>query len=198
MNRLLLILAVFVSGCITSPEPPATPPEYTEPPAVATDNAIRIVVSTDVPMGLDELRDFLIANPLIEFFESTPSIAAPDTWTALKGTWLEPGASRRLKLADGHYVIERVLDNEPDRFRYQVWTFTNAAGKGIEQIIGEQRFFVLGDRLTRFEWTYNIKPKSPFAAFFVRRRESELKTYLQSATTAMRDAATVASGINGG
>ncbi|MEO1573948.1 MAG: hypothetical protein AAFU65_03220 [Pseudomonadota bacterium] len=184
-----LLAVVLLTACTTSVAPPEHPPEYTEPPVVTTDNAIRIVVSTDVPMGLTELRAFLVENPFIDYLVTTDSIAAPKDWESLHGTWLTPGASRRLRLEDGHFVIERILENRPELFRYQIWTFTNAAGRGVEQIVGEQRFFELSDRRTRFEWTYNVRPRSALTGWFVNRRKDELREYMQNGTDRMAAAA---------
>ncbi|MGF1543889.1 MAG: SRPBCC family protein [Parvularculaceae bacterium] len=90
------------------------------------------------------------------------------------------GAARRLTLADGHYVIERVLENRPDFFKYQVWVFTNAAGRGVDQIVGEQRFTETADGVT-FEWTYNIKPKNALTRIFVRRvANRDIRPFLQN------------------
>lgn len=161
-----------------SPEPPIIPPEPTPPPAVTTEGAVAIRLSRDLPTDLEATRALLRSDPLIDQLREVDGIAPPVSARTLSGTWGEPGAVRRLTLADGHYVIERVLENEPRRFRYQVWVFTNAAGQGVEQIVGEQRFLPLPDGGTRFEWDYDIVPAGPVAGFFIARRASTIETYL--------------------
>ena len=64
-----------------------------------------------------------------------------------------------MKLADGHYVIERVVENRADFFKYQLFVFTNSTGRGVEQVVGEQRF-IATENGTRFEWSYKVRPRN--------------------------------------
>lgn len=94
-----------------------------------------------------------------------------------------------MTLADGHAIIERILANEPDLLRYQIWVFTNAAGRGVDQIVAEQRFVEVAPGRTRFEWTYAMAPKSIVTRPFVARmRTRTLQPYLQDAADAMAGA----------
>ncbi|MEO0366766.1 MAG: hypothetical protein AAF265_14880 [Pseudomonadota bacterium] len=194
MRFFSIVFVFWLAGCTSAP--PTVPPEYSEPPAVATDGFVTVVASTDVPLSLSEFRDYLLENPFIDYLEPTDNIAPPKSWVPLKGEWLTPGASRRMQLADGHYVIERVLENNPELFRYQVWVFTNGAGRGIEQIVGEQRFTALSPTLTRFEWRYNVKPTSWFTRIFVKRRVPELQTFMDTGVRNLN--AAIDSGTDGG
>ena len=98
-------------------------------------------------------------------------------------------AARRVRLSDGHYIVERVVVNEPQRFRYQIYVFTNAAGRGVDQIVAEQRFVPV-EGGTRFEWDYDVYPKSAVTRPFVRRFvERELRPYIEAGTAAMAEAA---------
>lgn len=189
MLRLLLPLVTLLASCTSAPAPPEVPPSYSEPPPVATDGFVTVVTSADIPMSVADLRAFLLDRPFIAFLEPTEGIAPPVSEEPLIGDWLTPGAVRRLQLEDGHYVIERVLENEPELFTYQAWIFTNAAARGVDHIYGVQRFIELGPDETRFEWTYNVKPKSALTAIFVRRQVAELTEFMETGTQAMAAAA---------
>ena len=189
MRLPLIAFAALVASCTSAITPPETPPAYSEPPPLAADGYVTVVTSAEIPMSVSDLRAFLIDRPFITFLEATESISPPVSEQPLSGEWLTPGAVRRLQLADGHYVIERVIENEPELFSYQAWVFTNAAARGVNHIFGEQRFIALSPEQTRFEWTYNVKPKSAVTAFFVRRQVPELTQFMDVGTHAMAAAA---------
>ena len=189
MRLPLIAFAALVASCTSAITPPETPPAYSEPPPLADDGYVTVVTSAEIPMSVSDLRAFLIDRPFITFLEATESISPHVSEQPLSGEWLTPGAVRRLQLADGHYVIERVLENEPELFSYQAWVFTNAAARGVNHIFGEQRFIALSPEQTRFEWTYNVKPKSAVTAFFVRRQVPELTQFMDVGTQAMAAAA---------
>ncbi|MEM9285195.1 MAG: hypothetical protein AAGA39_04865 [Pseudomonadota bacterium] len=184
MRRSLVLIALVLASC-TSSQPPDVPPPYVDPPEVATDGFVSTVSVVDVPMGLEDFRAFLIEQPFIGFLAPTETIFPPVSEEALQGEWLNVGAVRRLTLGDGHYVIERVLENEPEIFRYQVWVFTNDAARGVEQIVGEQRFTRINGRTTRFEWSYNVKPRSFLTRPFVKQRQPELQRFMDNGTAAL-------------
>ena len=188
----LIAVAALLASCTSAITPPDTPPAYSEPPPLVETGYVSVVTTADVPMSVTDLRAFLLEQPFISFLEPTDTISPPVAEETLQGEWLTPGAVRRLQLADGHYVIERVLENEPELFSYQAWIFTNAAARGVNHILGEQRFIALGPNETRFEWTYNVKPKSSFTAFFVRRQVPELTEFMETGTQAMAIAASEA------
>lgn len=172
----LLFLTLFLTAC-SAAEPPSSPPELSTPPPVATSGFLTAYVEETIPMNVPQLRKFLTERPLITFLQPTENIANPVDSSVLKGTWGEPGAARWLKLADGHYVVERIIENEPDFFKYQVFIFTNATGRGVEQIVGEQKF-VPTDNGTRFEWTYKVKPRNFVTRLVVRRSMDEIEAYI--------------------
>lgn len=192
MRLSLLAAAAFLASCTSAITPPDTPPTYSEPPPLVEEGYVTVVTSAEIPMSVEELRAFLLEEPFIGFLEPTENIAPPVKGETLRGEWLTPGAVRRLQLADGHYVIERVLENEPELFSYQAWVFTNAAARGVNHILGEQRFIALAPDQTKFEWTYNVKPKSALTGFFVRRQVPELTEFMDTGTQAMAAAATKA------
>lgn len=178
MYKRLSILAVItlVAAC-DAPAPPSSPPQLTTPPPVATDGFLTVTLARTVPMDVSELRSFMTEQPLTSFLEPTENIANPVASEVLTGTWPDPGSARWLRLADGHYIIERVLENAPTFFKYQVFVFTNAVGRGVEQIVGEQRFTPV-DGGTEFVWTYNVRPTNFVTRQFVRRNLPEIERYL--------------------
>lgn len=188
----LIGLFILIAGCSSNTQPPATPPSFVAPPEVATKGFVTTVVTAEIPMSVTELRAFLLENPFITFLEATETISPPENTEILQGEWLTPGAVRRIQLADGHYVIERILENRPELFKYQVWVFTNEAARGVEQIVGEQRFIAIDEDNVLFEWTYNIKPKSALTRPFVKRRQPEFEKFMTLGTNAMAKAATQA------
>ena len=78
--------------------------------------------------------------------------------------------------------------NDPELFQYQIWIFTNAAGRGIEQIVGTQRFVEVDANTTRFEWTYALKPRNALTRFFVNQQTADLQTFIESGATGMAEA----------
>jgi len=180
MRLLTLPVLVLIAAC-SSVSPPDTPPEYTDPPEVATEGLIPAFVTAELPFDVVGSRDYAERVSIIEFFEQSGSIAPPVGGEILRGEWGKAGAVRRLELADGHYVIERIISNEPELFKYQIWVFTNSVGRGVEQIVGEQRYIPIASDKTRFEWTYAVKPKNGFTAIFVRRQMPDIEAFLQGA-----------------
>jgi len=191
-KSLMKLMTIAVAAALTacgSLQPPSSPPEYSPPPDVATQGLITLTSRAEISMSVDELRAYLLENPFISFFEPTENISPPDETEILKGEWPNPDAVRRVKLQDGHYVIERILENEPAYFSYQIWVFTNEAGRGVAQIIGEQNFVAIDDQTTLFKWDYNLKPKSGITRIFVNRQAGEVQEFMNKGTMAMAAAA---------
>ncbi len=190
LSSLFLGLALILTGC-GEPTIPTEPPELTSPPKVATSGFLTAYTEETIAMPVKELRSFMQDQPLTGFLQATQNIANPVESKAIQGQWPEPDAYRWLKLADGHYVIERVLENTDAYFKYQVFIFTNATGRGVEQIVGEQRFVPV-DGGTRFEWTYNVRPTNFVTRQFVRRSMDEIEAYISGG---LRGFATAANAI---
>ncbi len=169
-------LAIILAGC-SEPSIPTEPPKLTDPPEVATSGFLTAYTEQTISMSIADLRAFMKEQPLTSFLEPTENIANPVDGKVIQGEWPNPDAYRWLQLSDGHYIIERILENEGDFFKYQVFVFTNATGQGVEQIVGEQRFVPV-DGGTRFEWTYNVLPTNFVTRQFVRRSMDELETYI--------------------
>lgn len=163
------------------------------PKPVATDGFISVDVGGQIAMPPPAFRAYLKENPLTDHLEPSGSIAEPVDIVMLRGTWPEPDATRRVELSDGHYVIERAVEDRPDLFRYQIYHFTNEAGRGVDQIVGEMRFLETPGGGTDWQWSYNVRPKNwltrPFVARFV---ERELRPYLEGGAAGMTAAANAA------
>ncbi|QBF29939.1 SRPBCC family protein [Thalassococcus sp. S3] len=180
-------LTAFLAAC-SEPEVPSSPPQMTTPPDVATSGFLTAYAEDTIPMEVPRLRAFLEEQPLIGFLEPTENISNPVASQVLDGTWPQPGAARWLRLADGHYVIERVIENDPDFFKYQVFIFTNSTGRGVDQIVGEQRFIPV-EGGTRFEWTYNVAPSNFITRQIVRRNMPEIERYITGGLQGFANAA---------
>lgn len=185
--RLIAFAALLLAAACVS-NPPSSPPAYSDPPPVATQGFETVTVVKEFPLSVPRLRAFMEANPIINFMKPTDSIAGPAELEILEGTWPNPGAVRRVKLTDGHYVIERITKNQPEIFQYQIWVFTNAAGRGVEQIVGEQRFIATGRNTTRFEWDYRVKPTSGVTRLFVKQQLPNIEAFLAGGTDGLHDA----------
>lgn len=179
MAAALPILLAACGAMAPPPTPPSSPPALVAPPPVASDGFLTAFAQETIPMDAATLRRFMQTDPLIYDLQPMGSLSNPVADEVLAGTWPRPGAVRRLRLADSHYVIERVLENEPDLFRYQVYVFTNASGRGVEQIVGEQRFVSVPGG-TRFDWTYNIRPRNFIARQAVAANLGEVQDYISN------------------
>ena len=187
-----LSLTVLLAACANT-APPDTPPEWSPPPEVATEGFLTAYAEEEINLSVPQLRKFMEKQPLITFLEPTENISNPVETEIIRGTWPEPEATRRLKLADGHYVIERILENREDFFKYQVFIFTNAAGRGVEQIVGEQKFFAT-ETGSRFEWTYNVLPRNFVTRQVVRRSMPEIEDYISGGLSRFSAAANSSDG----
>lgn len=194
---LSLLSALGLAACASDLPPPAiapTPQAIAAPDLDPDAKLASHTVVTDFAAPRDELQAWLFPSGVgstdpngfgrivLEMVE-TEKIRKPVAADYLSGDWPEQGAVRRLQLSDGHYVLERVLDNSlPESFTYQIWGYTTKAGQNIAYVLGEQTFEPLPDGGTRFIWTYGLKPrqawKRPFVQGFV---DSDIGPFLDGA-----------------
>jgi hypothetical protein len=161
MAVMLVLVAGVAMVLFRSPAPPATPIAMSTPPDVETGFHAVNVVSRDFDVEVSAFRRWMDQGQMVKALQSTESIAKPAEIVYLSGSWPAVGAVRRVKLEDGHYVLERVLASEfPGLFRYQVWGFTNSAGNLVKYATGEFRYTSIGPNRTQFTWTYSLRPKS--------------------------------------
>lgn len=130
------------------------------PPAPELSDRGRYLTNTETATftgTIADFRAFLEANPITDFVIPTDAIPAIESITYLTGTWPEVDALRRVDLAGGHTVHERVIANTDDRFAYQIWNITAPSGRVINHIMGEFRYAQTGADVT-VTWDYNIRP----------------------------------------
>ena len=124
-------------------------------PALAEKGYAETIVTGTFPMNLETLRLWLEEdNKMVNQMEATENIAKPVKTVPLSGVWPVPGAARRVELSDGHFVLERIVSNTPERFEYQIWGMTQAAGRNVDHIHGVQAFEELSDGSTQLTWSY--------------------------------------------
>lgn len=135
----LTLIAAALAACSTV-EPPETPPsDVTSFPPLVDGGYASTTIQGDFPMPLEETRAWLAdGNKIVALMESTENIAKPVDTVYFTGDWPEAGATRRVELEDGHFVLERVISNVPEQFEYQIWAMTNAAGQNVDHIHGIQ------------------------------------------------------------
>lgn len=166
---LSFVLSVFpfASAGFAGGVAPPTPPLLTfaeeiadvpPPPGLAPDARYLTNTETATFAGtITQVRAFMEDNPITDFVAATDAIPAIKGMEVLSGTWPEPGALRRVDLAGGHSVHERVLTNTPTRFTYQIWNITAPAGRVVDHIKGEF-IYEQRDDTVHVTWNYNIKP----------------------------------------
>jgi hypothetical protein len=145
-----------------SKEEPA-PTELAKPPAI--DSAAPMISRTEV-VAIDRppaaVHDGVVLGALEEVVLATkrlPGVAGVTPLTP--GPWGAPGGRRIVRLTDGAETTEQVLENTPERFRYQVWNYTTAAAKPVAYALGEFRFAPLdGGARTELTWTYAFRLRS--------------------------------------
>lgn len=119
-----------------------------------------------------DVRRFMDAHPVTDYVATTEAIPEIVGFTYLSGAWPGVGAVRRVDLADGSTVHERVLVNEPDNFAYQIWDISSGPGRFIDHIKGELRWIETAEGGVEVIWDYNVKPRvfvaRPFINGFLR------------------------------
>ena len=164
--------AIILSACAGTVSPPTAPPEYTGSAPDLSGGKYAVYETERVFQApLESLREYIAdGNKIVSAMEETDNIKKPIDVVVLSGTWPEQDAVRRLEFSDGHYTLERVLENNfPGAFRYQVWNFTAAAGNNLDYALGEQTWTSLPDGTTKLTWTYSLKPNAGYKRFFVQR-----------------------------
>lgn len=171
--RTLLALAAssLLIACSGPPAPPSVAPsDFSTRPALVEKGYAQTVVVQDFPMEISDLRAWLMdGNKVVAAMDGGGRIAGPKEAVYFDGEWPNPGATRRIELTDGHYVLEKVLVNTAEAFEYQIWGMTSAVGNNVEHVHGIQAFETLPNGRTRMTWTYKVKPNAGFKRPFVQR-----------------------------
>ena len=172
--RFPLIIGLFalVAACGSSE---STPPDADNPPPLKSADAYVTHVETAVFEGpiADVIQTLQTPDSgVLAFTEPTEAIPEIVDLELLDGNFPESvGDTRRVTLANGHYAVERVLENSESAFRYQVWNLTAPAGRAVDHIVGEFFYEEKADRTTLVTWRYNVTPRigllRPFVSNFV-------------------------------
>ncbi len=189
----ILICAALLQACAI--QPPKTAPGLSDPPAMVQDEYyVTHQVSRTVNWDRVSVRRWLEKEQLITFFPKDMELPSVVGQTPMRGNWGENGAIRRVELNDGHFAFDHILNNRyPDVFQYQVYGFTNLAGRISEYVYAEIKYEETKPNVTEIVWTYRMRPKSsltkPVVQFFITRR---LAPYMEAGMTNMARAAEIA------
>jgi hypothetical protein len=173
---------------------PTGAPDYSgPPPALAESGHVSFTTEAIMPMPPEEMRAWQRENPLFKFLKPFGSIPSVERNEMLDGTWFEAGAKRRVIFTDGNTAVERVVEYEPEIFRYQIWGFTAPSRYVIEHVEGEIKYEKSGGTDTRFVWTYKMKPRAFFTKPLLERfMREEYAPFMQQGLEEMRKAAVLA------
>ena len=169
---LVVISAVAIAACAGSPAPPDVPPsDVSGFPALTDGPYATHVARGSFPAPPSDIRPWIDADS--RFLYALPDvgdIARPVDFEVIAGEWPEEGAVRRLEFSDGHFALERIVENDlPGRFTYQVWDFTSATADNVSYIYGIQELVPSVEGGSDFTWTYNLKPNAGWKRGLVQR-----------------------------
>jgi hypothetical protein len=163
---------VGITGCGGQSGPPAPPQVADHPrPALSTGHHAEHSVSADFAISAEEMWVWFAEGRLMNALQTQGPVARPVAIEPLNLTWPQLGAIRRARLEDGNFVLEEVLESEPQRrFLYQVWGYTSPAAAQIAYGLGEFRIDSKPEgRGIRLTWRYRLRAKAFWAEFFVDR-----------------------------
>lgn len=146
-------------------------PNISDPPALRS--AMGYVTHVEVAVFNGPVADVKAAlqtaeHGVLAHTQPTSRIPAIADLTPISGAFPANGAIRRVTLADGNSVVERVLENSETIFAYQIWDFTAPSARALSHIRGEFRYVAIGENQTEVTWTYAIAPRAFFARPFIR------------------------------
>ena len=113
----------------------------------------------------------------------------------VSGVWGDPGARRRVRMADGTQVLEEILLNaRPDHFAYVVWDFPGPVGACARYARGDFRMMATDGETTHVRWRYAFRPRNPLAALLLRPVVAwRFRPFMQAGIAAIRREAEAAS-----
>jgi len=131
------------------------PPPTIDPKAPMIARTERIVV----PRPPAQAFDYVVGGPLEAMIPATRQLPGVTGVTPLTpGPWGGVGGRRHVHLTDGSQTTEQVLETvRGERFRYEVWDYSTAAGKPIAYALGEFLFKPLEGGRTEIVWTYAFR-----------------------------------------
>jgi len=134
-------------------------------PALRQGRHIAAEASITVARPLDRFDRWFQHVALEDILLGHGSIPAITHTAMIAGTWSEPGARRRVFMADGSSVLEEVIaQDRPHYFAYMVWGFGGLIGRLAAYGRGEFFTQARGDGATEIRWVYSFAPRSALAA----------------------------------
>jgi hypothetical protein len=130
---------------------------------------VTVPVEGVAPAGVEATFDAMMPIDLSRIFRGYGPLPAVVATTDQTAPWDRVGASRTVKLSDGHEVAERITAYEPPGyFAYRVGPFESGPLRHlIVDAHGEWWFTVRGDTATAIRWAYTFRPRR-FASLVVR------------------------------
>lgn len=117
---------------------------------------------------IDTFRIWLDGAALEDILPGSSLIPAVTGTELLDRTWGEPGARRRVILADGSHALEAITANgRPGYFAYKVWVKVGPGQRLIRYIRGEFLLSPTQDGRTHVESRYSFRPRIPLACLHV-------------------------------
>ena len=131
------------------------PPPAIDPAAPTIARTERIAVARPA----DAVFAYVVSGPLEKMIPVTRQLPGVTGVTLLTpGPWGGVGERRHVHLSDGSQTTEQALEAVPgQRFRYQVWDYSTAAGKPIAYALGAFVFKPLEGGRTEIVWTYAFR-----------------------------------------
>lgn len=182
--RLALFALTFICLGLAALALPVLVPRGEGPPALRAAESYLTNVERAVFDGPPEAVRAALQRPetgVLAFTEATDRIPAVTGTTPVDGSFPDAGAIRIVNLATGDTATERVLENSPQRFAYQVWGFTAPNARPLDHIRGEFAYLDRGDGTTEVVWTYAVAPRAFYARPFIRSfLENDFAPFMQS------------------
>lgn len=120
--------------------------------------------SRTYPVALADAFPVTLTTPLPELFNRRFGPIPPITATDQEGVWGTVGQVRKIHLADGGSVSERLTTvDEPDVFAYELTDLTGPLAVLVERVEGAWTFEAVGTGC-RITWSWTIHPKSAAGA----------------------------------
>lgn len=179
-----MAVLLSLSACSNSVVPPENPPTYEGAAPIIKDGRYAVYETSRVfDAPLEPLRRFIEdGNKIVSAMEETENIKKPVDVVVLRGNWPENGSVRRLEFSDGHFTLERVLENDfPILFKYQVWNFTAASGRHLDYALGQQSWETLPNGNSKLTWTYKLRPNASYKKFIIQNfLDSDMKPLMEN------------------
>ncbi|WP_461429019.1 SRPBCC family protein [Gymnodinialimonas sp.] len=166
--RLILLTAVLALAALAAP---VLMPRADGPPALRDPGGYLVTTQTATFNGPPEAVRAALQDAetgVLAFVEPTDRIPAISGLTPIEGHFPNQDAIRRVELATGDHVTERVLINDATTFAYQIWGFTAANARPLDHIRGQFTYVPTGDGQTLVSWDYAVAPRVFWARPFVR------------------------------